>query len=714
MNISRRKITVLLVMIMTIFAVIFFTPLLPRALATTITSLAPERGFVGSIIRVIGEIDTSGGVYQIYWDAEILLKEGTCASGSTVVNDTFTVPSSSEGAHNILLYDPIESTVSDYVQFVLAVVSMSIEPARIQEGLNTTITVGMQEAEANKNYPLTMIVTTPTTVSYTTDLIVTTDDVGFGTVSKFFWGDFPNANTNFVGTYSVTVNKSLATGNFTVGLTNKLLYEPAETVYIQGSGYYPNENVIVNIKFGEASIAGYPKNIMTDMEGALDDSWTIPIGTATGTYTVTLVSATTSGTLKEQADVQDFNVRLICQIQTRNLNDEPLADVTVEVYNATDDFLISEKTNETGWTVLFLETGYYTFKAYWMDLEVASLTNQIITASSTLTLKLQLVHIQMIVEAETGEKIPSTDLTLKASNNNQTIFETQLKTSFNGSSQILNMPTNTSYNIEARRYGYLFYNETTFIGTSPPMPWISIFITAPSYTMLIQVLDSKNAPAKGLTVNAYEWSSGIALPIQFSTTDSEGNVTLSLTFGKYKIRVYDDTVLLNETAIDLTSNRSSLMIYCEIYKANLKVVVTDYFGQPIPNTPVIVERKIDSQYVETEQSSTKPDGVASFDEIIGGDSRISMLVAGKIIGVQNLYIAGSKQVTFRMEGYVTVAGYALETSQFTIIVLLIIIMVSFIIAITYKRIQRVFTKKNFKIIGKVKQEGQRVKSKFLG
>jgi hypothetical protein len=326
-----------------------------------------------------------------------------------------------------------------------------------------------------------------------------------------------------------------------------------------------------------------------------------------------------------------------------------------------------------------------------MKIEVGNLTNQSMMEEKTyfLTMTLQLVHVQIIVEDQTGTKLPFINLTFNALSNNQTIFKTELETNLTGTVNIPNMPTNTSYNIEARRYGFLFYNKTTTLPPTYMQAWVNITVVTPTYTMTVQVLDSRNDPAQNLTVAAYEWESGTAEPAQSSTTNSKGNVTLSLAFGKYRIMVYNGTVLVNETQIDLIRNQSSLVIHCNIYKADLNVLVTDYFGHPIRNAVVMVEGQGSSEYVR----KTGSNGVASFTNLIGGDSSVSVSVAGQTVGVQSVYIAGSKQVKFKIDGYVAVAGYALETSLFATIIISIIIIVVFILALTYKRIWHVFKKK---------------------
>ena len=85
--------------------------------------------------------------------------------------------------------------------------------------------------------------------------------------------------------------------------------------------------------------------------------------------------------------------------------------------------------------------------------------------------------------------------------------------------------------------------------------------------------------------------------------------------------------------------------------------------------------------------TTGSNGVASFIGIIGGDSRIYVSVAGRPGEAQYLYLVDSKQILFKFDGYVAVFGYALETSQFVTLVILLILIIAFIVASTYKRLR---------------------------
>jgi len=391
----------------------------------------------------------------------------------------------------------------------------------------------------------------------------------------------------------------------------------------------------------------------------------------------------------------------ICEIQTTNLANQTVAGVLVEVYNATSGLYLNlgNETDETGRVKFMLEAGNYTFKAFWKNVTVGAVYNQSVTENVALQLNCtRLSNLKLAVTNETGAPIPLIDLNLRynyTTRENDIVPETgSFTTNVNGTVQLQNVFTNISYLIEARRYGFLF--NTTVTPLLPEQDWNNITIIAPTYTMFVQALDSKDDSIEGLEVAAYEWSSGIGESFWSNRTDSNGNVTLSLTFGKYRLRLYKNDVFLEEVTVDLLNqslNQYFFVVHIDVYNVNLNVRVIDYFGQPIPNVLVVFQRKVDSNYETVENKTTASDGVAQFNGIIGGDSRVYVSVAGRPGETQYLYLVYSKQILFKLDGYVAVAGYTLETSQFVTMVILLILIVACIIASTYKRLQRLFQRR---------------------
>jgi len=416
-----------------------------------------------------------------------------------------------------------------------------------------------------------------------------------------------------------------------------------------------------------------------------------------GDHNVTLYDVTNA---TESLPTPFTVLKLSTQIQTVNLANETLANILVEVYNATtDDRLDSEITNTTGWAVFPLDLGNYSFKAFWKDVEVGVLRDQVIDENKTLTLKCQLANVEVVVKDEAGAPLPFIDVIMiynRTTRDNATFLETlSFETNNTGTTKLTSMFTHVNYTLETRRYGFVF--NTTFIKELPAQPWYNITITCPTYTMSVEVLDSKEEPLSNVQVNLMEWSSWRS--VDSGTTDNQGNVNFSATFGRYKVKVYNDSavlereVVLNETMIDLIEDGLSVVVHCKIFNIDPSVKALDYFGQPIPKAMVEIERKFGQEWIKIDNSTTGLDGLASLNSIVGGDYRISIYLAGKLAGIKQLYLAESKQILFKIDTYAVIGGYPVETIQLITYVSIVLLVVAFSLALTYRRLLRRFLKK---------------------
>lgn len=112
------------------------------------------------------------------------------------------------------------------------------------------------------------------------------------------------------GNYSVAINQNqptgatnpVATGKFTVGLTDKLVYQRGNRVVISAAGYGNGERVTINIHQGSIS---YPISTNADTSGQVSYSWLIPASASMGTLTISLTGQSTT---KTPPDTQTFLV----------------------------------------------------------------------------------------------------------------------------------------------------------------------------------------------------------------------------------------------------------------------------------------------------------------------------------------------------------------------------------------------------------------------
>ena len=431
---------------------------------------------------------------------------------------------------------------------------------------------------------------------------------------------------------------------------------------------------------------------------AVNVTFIVPPSTE-GAHNVTLHDVTHVTNTTESQPIPFTVYKLSCQIQTVNLANETLADILVEVYNATENHLDSKLTNATGWTVFPLDPGNYSFKAFWKDVEVGALNDQVIDENKTLTLKCQLTNVEVVVKDEAGAPLPLINVAImynRTTRDNATFPETtSFETNNTGTMNLYNMFTNINYTIETRRYGFVF--NTTFIEELHAQPWYNLTITCPTYTMSVKVLDSKGGPLSNVQVNLMEWSSWNSA--DSGTTDNQGNVSFSATFGRYKVKVYDDNavlgheVVLNETLFDLIEDELSIVVHCKIFNIDLSVKTLDYFGQSVPNTIVEIERKFGQEWIKIGNSTTSLDGLASLNSIIGGDYRVSIYLGEKLAGINQLYLGESKQILFKIDGYAVIGGYPVEIIQLITYISIVLLVVVFSLALTYRRLLRRFLKK---------------------
>jgi len=670
-----------------------FLPGIPAG-PTTITTITPNSGPVGTPITLVGEIDTASGSYAIFFDEEEV-KSGTAVDAT--VDDTFIVPSRPKGNYTVKLHDATEDT-NDTVTFTIETTYyieavVPTQPEQLQEGDLTEILVNVTGAEEDTRYRTNITVTDPSGAVYHNDtlLLTNTTNTGYGEGSLTYPTDFGvGAHTNYAGTYNMALNGTLQTGNFTIGLTNSTEYHRFQVVNIRAANYtQPNEYAWVSITFDGKSV--FSQNVSA-ISSLIEATWVIPDNASMGRYTATVANSTAPGTVKSVPDTQNFTIAEIpFQVRTiKKLDGEVLADVRVDVYNATEDLIGSEETDENGLVSFSAEGGNYSFKAFWaIDPEtsvvVGTLFNQSIKGNVTLDLLCWMTNLRMMI----SPPIPFINVTLTYYNVTSS-FETDRTAII----ETYNVPTNISYTIEARRYGFPFYNETIDkLPAEMGVGWVNITIICPTYNISVQVLDSKSEALSNVEAMLIEWSSGVLMGSRI--TDPQGKVNFSAKFGRYGVEVYnystvlEPEVILNKTTIDLIEDNMSIEIHCKIFNVDLYVETIDYFGQPIRNALVEIERKSGEDWVKIDSSSTKPDGFARFAPLgglVGGDCRVSVFVAGKLSGIKEIYLVGSMQIRFKIGRFTSVAGHPIETSQLIVYISIGLLAITSGLALSYRRL----------------------------
>jgi len=682
---KKRLITSVLAV--TIFAVMLgalFVPQVTAVFTTTITLIAPLDGPVGAELVVNGTIDTANGTYVLRWDETTNVTIGK-ATGFDV-HTSFTVPQTAGDPFPgrpvpIELIDNTTGNIASttfrlYTEYHIETAAPK-PPFQLLEGQSTDIWVNVTGGMTNTVYVANITVKDPTNaVFWTTVSLANTTTTGYGAAKRTYPTDFGSeAHTNYTGTYHLAFNGTTSTASFTVGVTDKSEYarryfsggvEMTSQAVIRGSGF-DAQTATIHIAYYDGTslvpVEGYPKEENVT-EGIVSHEWLIPEDAILSTYNVTLTSAVE----KQVRDTQTFTlveILVSCQAQNRYDNNS-LAGVTIKAYRgALGAFYIDNRTtNGTGWVEFLLDHGHYSFGAYWRATEVGSLVVENVAGEATdyvlrkaFRIECNLAGVTMIAKDEEGP-LPFVSVTLV----NETTAPERIPPRQTDYTGILstNAFTDTNYRIEARRYGHIFFNQSignltkTLGNLTQPFP-----IGCPTYALFLYAADSKGVPIQNAPVKVVEWSSGRV--VGEGTTSQWGSIRLNCTFGRYKARVYnpDQTIILNETVVDVVQNSFYLAIHCRIVDLDLSVKATDHFGTPIPNAMASLER----EGGEILNLTTGPDGIACRTGVLGGNCRISIYVAGRLCEVRSLHLDESGEILFRVSDIVVVGGYPLASSQ---------------------------------------------------
>lgn len=703
-----RKEAIILVLILAI-SVLQTTFYVSRVSATvSIDEMAPAVGFVGTEVTLSGQTNTANGSYEVLFDGEIV-KSGS--ADMTSVSETFIVPNSTVGLHNVQLRDVSNNTESPVWSFTVQTqysirALIPSEPSQLQEGANVTIVATITGEEANMTTHGMIQVEDPANLTFSSDeFLMQTNMSGYWTTQRNYPSDFNGGNhsTFFVGNYEISLiqasNVTLATESFRVGLTNSTEYHRFETINIRSVNYTTSEVFKIDITYeGEVVFQSLP-----NATGIVEEAWAIPSNASLGLYKVEVSWRPFE---KPVLDFQNFNVTskyYVCEVRAINLESKLVTGVQIEAKNLTDDTVDDEITDENGTASFLLEAADYSFVALWNlsepqtmrvgEVSHVSLSSNI-TGSSAINITCSLTHITVTVKDEQEIPLPLIEVRMNFSYisiiaevdvpiNGSITYETNI----NGTVMFQNVFININYSFEASRHQILF-NTTAAINVTSQF-WINI--TCPAYRLALNVYDREgvNSPLQEATVKVYDWNLGKNAPedsyAKIDVTDSNGNVEFYLTVGKYGVLVYVEDTLLNETEVNLFTSDIAYNISCILYPLTLTVRVLDYFGQAISNVNVTIERG----GVLLTFSNTGEDGIAQFSSLIGGNFKTDAYVGGISYGTTIVYLDEPQTVTIQINKIVSLGGLLIETSQFAIIILAIILILAFLISYIYRRYRKV-------------------------
>ncbi len=682
-----------IILLLLISATFLFMPLslvLGQLGVNIILVSPPEEGIVDQLVNIQGTIDTANGPYEIWFGKNLVASKN---SEGYYVNANFTIPKVSGGDYPIILRDVSENVNATYPFTVsIAYYVEAFEPSppsQLQEGNNLVFNITFTGVQSSGTYyaNVTVELPEPASITFSKAIKLTVSSqtaVASGQVT------FPDAafepeggHTNYAGIYHVYLNLSqqLAEDQFFVGFTDRSEYHRGQSVIIRAVGYQPNDNATILIEYSKSGASLHSEKVSASNGGVVASAWTIPSDALIGDYEINI---TPENTTKDVPDSQLFNViGYPVKIRTLNLAGDLVPQIMVEALDQVTNTVYNGSSGDAGIATLNLEKGDHTLTAFWNDVQVGR-KNVTVTGEDYFDITCQLTNLKVIVKNKDGNLISfvNLDVTYRyvtRKGGTQT-GHARGQTSLSGTFVLSSVLPGISYTINASLYNVVFNTGNNTVSSLPAQLISEVIIFCPSRTLTLAVIDYNSAAIPNARIELVEATSGL---FHGATTGVSENVILEVTFGKYRLRVYTDSdILLNETMIEVFSDTES-EIRCSLYNIKVSVEVVDYFKQPIPNVTVMLH----GPGREARSATTQTDGTTTFSNVIGGKMQIVAYPEGMENSYEafNFLIEEPKTVQIKMEKYVRIGPFLVETSVMATFIIVLLAIILFVAVEVYRR-----------------------------
>jgi hypothetical protein len=257
-------------------------------------------------------------------------------------------------------------------------------------------------------------------------------------------------------------------------------------------------------------------------------------------------------------------------------------------------------------------------------------------------------------------------------------FETDL----NGTVVAASLLPNHTYTLNVSRYDTLF-NVTvipTLLENGLAKDWYNITLLLPTLQLQVNATKADGEPISNVPIKARELMGG---PLYEGNTSAEGVIVFNCPFGKYEIEINDiEGVRLNGTTVNLFQNKNVSLI-CKLYGLAISVRIIDYFGQPISNANITLQRG-DSVL---QSIRTQLDGVATFNNITGGNLQVAIYITNQLQPdiVKAFEALNPTAIDVKMEGYVVLAGILVSTAILMTTIVIIVALLFILLIEVYRR-----------------------------
>ena len=684
--------TIILLILLSVCFLLMPLSLVLGQLGVNIYLLSPQdAGIVGQEVSLQGTIETQNGGYEIWFGNNLVVSKN--AAGYNV-NANFTIPQISGGAYMITLRDAstnvnATSPFNVLITYYLEALEPS-PPTQLQEGSTIVLNVTLTGVSPDTAYYANITVELPSPLNTNYSQVVELD-VSSQTAVATAQVTYPAASfqpggslTNYTGSYKVYLNRTrdLAEDQFFVGFTDLSEYHRDQTVNIHAIGYQPNENAVINITYAETGANVYSETVTASSEGIINSAWAVSLDALIGDYNITI---TPENTAKAVTDSQLFTVPgFSVKIRNLNLAGEPVPKIVVEALDQATDTIHNGTSGDDGIATLNLEIGNHTITAFWNDVQVG-IINAPITGESSFDLTCELTNIKITVQNKNGDLIPfvTLDVTYQYVTTKESLSKTghaRGQADLSGNFILSSVLPRISYSINASLYGVVFNLGNNTITNLPAQAVYEVTVLCPSRTLTLSILDYNRAAIPNARIELLELTSGV---FNGAVTDTAGTVTVEVTFGKYRLRVYTgNNILLNTTVIEVFSD-TQREIRCSLYNIEVSVTVVDYFEQPIPNVNVILY----GSGIGTRSATTQTDGTTTFSNVIGGDMQIIAYAEGMENSYEalNLQIEEPTTIRIKMAKYVLIGPFLIEASVLATFIIVLLAIISFVSIEVYRR-----------------------------
>jgi hypothetical protein len=630
----------------------------------------------GSAVNIVGTIYSSGSGYQI------VLGRTVVASGTAqgyYVNANFTVPELPTGTYSLILRD-IAINVNSTNQFIVSTgYTVSAAQSSVQEGNSITLNVAVTGGQPGISYGAAVAVAVPSGTTYTATVNLGIPNLK-GTASAqvtFPSGGFSpsGAATDYVGTYNVKFNDTLAQTTFSVNILDSLSYHRGETVTIRATGYQPNQATTITVTGGGTTLDTI--SVTASADGIINTNWVVSANAPIGDCTLKI---TPEGTQKAVLDQQTFTViGYAVKVQVTNLSGGAVPDVSVQAADSTTGLVSTATSGADGVANFKLEKGPYGLTAAWNGVTVGE-TNITVTGDGTFTLRCQLADTIITVKNADGVAMPFVNLNIKYQYQSGSISKNgnfSGQTDPSGSFTLTSTLAGATYTIDASIYNQIFNALNNTFSNHIDQVASYVTIICPSKNVTLNIIGYNHEAIPNARIEFVELSNGL---FYSTATDNAGTAAMQPTFGMYRVRVYSGNALINETSLQVF-NDNHQQIRCTLYGIRLSVSVVDFFGSPIPNVNVILNGPAKTSAV------TQSNGVATFDNIIGGNMQIIAEAQGTQAASQSITVNVNEPTTIRVkiDKYVSMGGMLMQASTLITVLIIIAAVLAFTTVEVYRR-----------------------------